>query len=175
MNHNRVYALYRNFETAATVTNKLMSSGFDSQNISVITNDTDNKYSGYINKSGKAVVNEDVSGEEGAGIGALMGALTGLTMALVPGIGPVLAAGPLGVAVMAGIGAATGAATGGLTASLVDFGVSEVNATRYQDVLRTGGALVVVDLVNENDESKARSILNQHDPMNVEYDTSPMR
>ena len=175
MTHNRVYALYRDFETAATVTNKLISGGFDSKHISVITNDTDNKYSSYINTSGTDVVKEDLSGEEGAGIGALMGALTGLSMALVPGFGPVLVAGPLAVALMAGIGAATGAATGGLTASLVDFGVSDAHASHYQDVLRTGGALVIVDLVNESDESTVRGILKQHDPLNIEYENGPIR
>ena len=175
MNHNRVYALYKDFETAATVTNKLISGGFESKHVSVITSDADNKYSIYVDKTGKDLVDEDITGEEGTGLGALMGALTGLSMALIPGFGPVLAAGPLAVALMTGIGAATGAVTGGLAASLIDFGVSEANATRYQDVLRTGGALVIVDLVNESDESNVRSIFNQHDPLNVEYEKSPIR
>ena len=167
MAHNRVYALYRNFETAATVANKLMSGGFDSKHVSVITSDTDNKYARYVNRD-EDVMDEDVTGDEGAGLGALVGALTGLTMALVPGFGPILAAGPLATLLMSGAGAATGAATGGLLASLIDFGASTENATRYQDVLRTGGALVIVDMQDGTEEYRIRDILQQHDPIEVE-------
>jgi hypothetical protein len=170
MEHNRVYALYRNFETAATVANKLIMGGFDAKHVSVITNDADKKYARYVETSSSDLTSEDISGDEGAGLGALVGALTGLTMALVPGFGPVLAAGPLAAVLMSGIGAATGAATGGLVASLMDFGVSEENAIRYQDVLRTGGALIVVDLMTEGEESQIRTILNEHDPIDVEYE-----
>jgi uncharacterized membrane protein len=170
MEHNRVYALYRNFETAATVANKLISGGFDSKHVSVITSDAEQKYAQYVDATD---VHEDISGDEGAGLGALVGALTGLTMALIPGFGPVLAAGPLGAMLVSGIGAATGAATGGLVASLIDFGVSEENASRYSDTLKSGGALVIVDLQNEGDETRIRSVLNQHDPIDVEYETYP--
>ena len=170
MEHNRVYALYRNFETAATVANKLISGGFDSKYVSVITSDAEQKYAQYVDRTD---VVEDISGDEGAGLGALVGALTGLTMALIPGFGPVLAAGPLGALLISGIGAATGAATGGLVASLIDFGVSEENATRYQDTLKSGGALVIVDMQTDGEEARVRSILDQHDPIDVEYETYP--
>jgi uncharacterized membrane protein len=171
MEHNRVYALYRNFETAATVANKLISGGFDSKHVSVITSDAEQKYAQYVDRTDATV--EDISGDEGAGLGALVGALTGLTMALIPGFGPVLAAGPLGAMLVSGIGAATGAATGGLVASLIDFGLSEENATRYQDTLKSGGALVIVDLQNEGDETRIRQVLNEHDPIDVEYEAYP--
>ena len=173
MSHNRVYALYRDFETAATASNKLIMGGFDSKHVSVITNDAENKYARFVDKTGTQVVDEDITGEEGAGLGAIVGALTGLTMALIPGFGPVLAAGPLGAMLISGIGAATGAATGGLAASLMDFGITEENATRYQDTLRSGGALVIVDIMNEGEETRIRSVLNQHDPIDVEYETAP--
>jgi uncharacterized membrane protein len=171
MEHNRVYALYRNFETAATVANKLISGGFDSKHVSVITSDAEQKYAQYVDRTDASV--EDISGDEGAGLGALVGALTGLTMALIPGFGPVLAAGPLGAMLVSGIGAATGAATGGLVASLIDFGLSEENATRYQDTLKSGGALVIVDLQTEGEETRIRSVLDQHEPIDVEYEAYP--
>lgn len=173
MAHNRIYALYRNFEDAATIANKLIVGGFDSKNVSVITHDPDEKYSKFVKVDGDNLDNEDISGEEGAGLGALVGALTGLTMALIPGFGPVFVAGPLAAAVMSGVGAATGAATGGLVASLIDFGLSPENANRYQDILRSGGAMVIVDLQDAGSEQQVRSILKQHDPIDVEYDTYP--
>jgi uncharacterized membrane protein len=174
MAHNRIYALYRNFEDAATIANQLIAGGYDSQNVSVITHDPDQKYAKYVKVDGDNLNTENVSGEEGAGLGALIGAFTGLTMALIPGFGPILAAGPLAAALVGGgIGAATGAATGGLVASLVDFGVSPENAKRYQDILRTGGAMVIVDLNDMNEEQTVRNILKQQNPIDVEYDAMP--
>ena len=173
MANNRIYALYRNFEDAATIANQLIVGGYDSQHVSVITHDPDEKYAKFVKVDGDNLEKEDISGEEGAGLGALVGALTGLTMALIPGFGPVFVAGPLAAAVMSGVGAATGAATGGLVASLIDFGLSPESAARYQDVLRSGGAMVIVDLHDESEEQSVRNILKQHNPIDVEYDTYP--
>jgi hypothetical protein len=173
MAHNRIYALYRNFEDAATVANKMIVGGFDSKHVSVITHDPDEKYAKFARVDGDNLEKEDISGEEGAGLGALVGALTGLTMALIPGFGPVFVAGPLAAAVMSGVGAATGAATGGLVASLVDFGLSPENAARYQDILRSGGAMVIVDMQDSTDEFKIRNMLKQHNPIDVEFESYP--
>ena len=173
MAHNRIYALYRNFEDAATIANKLIVGGFDPKHVSVITHDPDEKYAKYVKVDGDNLEDDDISGEEGAGLGALVGALTGLTMALIPGFGPVFVAGPLAAAVMSGVGAATGAATGGLVASLIDFGLTPENAARYQDILRTGGAMVIVDLQDASEEQNIRAMLKQYNPIDVEYDVYP--
>lgn len=58
----------------------------------------------------------------------MLGWLAGLGMLTVPGIGPLVAAGPI-VAALAGIGA--GGATGGLIGALVGSGIPEVEAKRY--------------------------------------------
>jgi hypothetical protein len=173
MTHNRVYALYRTFENAATVANKLISGGFDAKHVSVITHDPEEQYARYTDIDGDGM-NDDMTGDEGAGFGALVGALTGLTVALVPGFGPVIAAGPLAAVIMGGIGAATGAATGGLVASLMDFGASPENAAHYQEVLHTGGALVIVDMQDGSEEAQIREIVAQHDPINIEFETNPI-
>jgi hypothetical protein len=69
----------------------------------------------------------------GAGVGAIVGLLG--TMALVlPGIGPLVAAGPLAAALAAGTGlsAAAGAVVGGVYGALVDLGIEETAARRYE-------------------------------------------
>jgi uncharacterized membrane protein len=73
--------------------------------------------------------------------GGLAGLLVGLGTLAIPGIGPVLAAGPLLGALG---GAAIGAATGGLLGALVDLGVPEEYATTYVTEIERGQVLVTV-------------------------------
>jgi uncharacterized protein (TIGR02271 family) len=81
----------------------------------------------------------------------------------------VLAAGPLGAALAAGIGAVTGAATGGIVAGLIDFGVPAEDAEHYAEGIRRGGALVSIDLLdNDNRIGQAQEILNGFDPVNMD-------
>ena len=77
----------------------------------------------------------------GGVFGGLAGLLVGLGTLAIPGIGPVIAAGPLLGALG---GAAIGAATGGLLGSLMDLGVPEEYATTYVTEVERGQVLVTV-------------------------------
>lgn len=78
----------------------------------------------------------------GSLVGGTLGTLAGLGALLIPGIGPVLAAGPL---VGALIGGTTGAITGTLTGALIDaFKVPEEHATIYSERLARGNTMVAV-------------------------------
>lgn len=92
------------------------------------------------------------AGALGGGIvGGLAGVLVGLGVLTIPGLGPVLAAGPLaaaigttGAAIGAGaVGAAAGAAAGGLLGALVGAGIPHGDANVYAEGVRRGGTLVV--------------------------------
>ena len=82
----------------------------------------------------------------GAGTGTVLGGVTGLLLGLgalaIPGLGPLVAAGPL-AATLAGAGA--GAVAGGLMGALTDLGVPEDEAHSYADGLRRGGVLLIVN------------------------------
>jgi hypothetical protein len=86
---------------------------------------------------------------EGATIGMAAGALVGGTLGwlvgagslALPGLGPLVAAGPI-VSALAGIGA--GSAVGGLAGGLVGLGIPEYEATRYEGQIREGGILLTV-------------------------------
>ncbi|MGI8587493.1 MAG: DUF2382 domain-containing protein [Chloroflexia bacterium] len=89
----------------------------------------------------------------GATAGGLLGALGGLLVGLgalaIPGIGPVLAAGPLAAAlgtVVGGTatGAILGAGVGALAGALVGLGIPEDEAKVYEDRFRQGRILVTV-------------------------------
>ncbi len=172
-----VVALYDDFDTARRVVEELVSSGFDREDISIVANDASGKMSTMITKSSDS--SDDVKAGEGAGFGAVVGTLIGLGVALIPGIGPVVAAGPLAAALMAGIGAAAGAATGGIAASLIDLGMSEDEASYYNEGLTGGGTLVTVNLDDDTHIDRAQDIMNRYNPVDVDerygstMDTTP--
>lgn len=159
-----VLALYDDFDVASEAVEALVRDGFDRNDISVVAHNAGDRYTGT-----EGVGTHDVNAGEGAGFGAVVGGLVGLGVALIPGIGPVLAAGPLGAAVAAGIGAVTGAATGGIVAGLIDFGVPESDAQYYAEGIRRGGALVSLELLdNDNRTGRAQEILNGFNPVNID-------
>jgi hypothetical protein len=111
----------------------------------------------------------------GAGMGAVLGGLAGMLVGLgaliIPGIGPVLAAGPLATVLSgiigAGVGAVGGGIAGGLIGALVDMGVPEDQAQYYAEGVRRGGVLVTAR-VPDDQESQVRNVLNRHNAVDVE-------
>lgn len=104
----------------------------------------------------------------GAGTGAVAGGIGGLTLGLaalaVPGVGPLLAAGPLAAALA---GAGVGATAGGLIGVITGLGASEPEASRYGDALRRGATLVIVT-ADEPLAAAAAAIMRRHDAIDVE-------
>jgi hypothetical protein len=82
-------------------------------------------------------------GISGAAAGAIFGGLALAAIAVgVPGVGTVIAGGPL----VAGLaGAFGGASAGGLVGSFVGLGITTEHAKRYADAVRRGQAVVSVD------------------------------
>ena len=93
-------------------------------------------------------------------IGGVSGTLLGVAAIVLPGIGPVVAAGPFAFALA---GAGVGAATGGLLGALSDIGIPESDAKRWADVVTEGGSLVAVR-VNRDNSDRAIRILREHRP-----------
>jgi hypothetical protein len=165
-----VIAVYDTMNMAYAAVQDLTESGFDRSNISVASRDYNHA----------DWTDGDVSGAEGSAFGAIIGGLTGIVMGLtaitVPGIGAIIAAGPLaaalGAATGGAIGAVAGAATGGLVASLIDLGIPEEDAESYAEHVRRGGALVTVTLTEENRIPAAIDILRRYDPVDIDRRSS---
>jgi hypothetical protein len=87
----------------------------------------------------------------GGVIGGTAGLIAGLAGLAVPGVGPLVAAGPI-AATLAGAG--IGALAGGLIGGLRAVGVSDADAEYYAEAVRRGGALVVV----KADDARATAI-----------------
>ena len=156
-----VAALFENGSEAYGAVKELLEHGFAHDDISVMTHEA--------TSSDDVVTDDDsVSGVAGgAGIGAALGGVGGLVLGLtalaVPGVGPIIAAGPIAAAL---VGAGVGAAAGGLIGALVDIGIPEDHAYYYGEGMRRGGVLVTVATKDETAE-QAESILSRHNPIDL--------
>jgi uncharacterized protein (TIGR02271 family) len=162
-----VLALYDNSADAHEVVQELQDAGFHRDHISIATHS--GEYGEYLDDDGRLVYDdEDVSAGEGAAVGAvgggILGLLAGLGAMAIPGVGPILAAGPLAGAL---VGAGAGAVTGGVVGGLIDMGVPEEDAGYYAEGIRRGGTLVSVrtddDMANE-----AAAIMNRYNPVDLD-------
>jgi uncharacterized protein (TIGR02271 family) len=156
-------ALYDTYSEAQMVVSELVDAGFNRERISLVANNASGNIAG-----GSTAEGEDaVKSGEGAGFGAVVGTLVALGALLIPGVGPIIAAGPAAVALGAGIGAAAGAVTGGITAGLVKTGISEEDAEYYAEGVRRGGTLVTLE-VDEDMADDAERIMNAHSPVDLD-------
>jgi hypothetical protein len=79
-------------------------------------------------------------------------------MIAIPGVGPLLAAGPI-VAALAGLG--VGGAVGGLTGALIGMGIPEYEAKRYDGRIRKGGILLSVHCDDSEWTKRAKEIMER--------------
>jgi stress response protein YsnF/uncharacterized membrane protein len=156
-----VAALFEERSEAYSAVQELVDHGFVRDDISVMVHD-ESKREGYTK------THDDMRGTaQGAGIGAALGGagglVVGLTSLTIPGLGPVIAAGPLATALL---GAAGGAAAGGLIGALTDMGIPEEHAHYYGEGVRRGGVLVTIATTDEM-AGQAVSILSHHNPVDL--------
>ncbi|HEY7787312.1 MAG TPA: hypothetical protein VIF33_02230 [Casimicrobiaceae bacterium] len=111
---------------------------------------------------------DDASGAAaGAVTGGVVGGAAGLAASLmglaIPGIGPIIAAGPI-VATLTGAG--VGVIAGGLIGGLTDMGVSKRDAEYYAESVRRGGALVTVR-ADDARADRAAEIMRSHGAIDI--------
>jgi hypothetical protein len=98
---------------------------------------------------------------KGAVAGGVLGGAAGLAVSLaglaIPGIGPILTAGPI-IATLAGAGA--GAVAGGVIGSLTELGVESKDAELYTEAVRRGATLVTLR-ADESRIDEASAILRK--------------
>jgi hypothetical protein len=160
----RAFGLFSNREDAEQALTELKSSGFPMDKVSVVARDASEPL-------GEAQTTDRVGdksvGTPGGAIGetltnASLGTLlVGMGSLAIPGIGPIIAAGTLGAALVAGT-ASTGvavAAFDGVVKALTDLGIPEETARIYTDRVMAGDYLVVVDGAEE-DISRVQQIFS---------------
>lgn len=105
-----------------------------------------------------------IAGAVGGALGIAGGFELGIAVsALIPGVGPVLAAGIAGAALLGIGGAAGGAAIGSAADVQTTEGVPADEIFFYEDALRQGHSLVIVMAQNEGQAAAARQVMAQDD------------
>jgi hypothetical protein len=104
-------------------------------------------------------------------MGAAGGATLGLAVATlaVPGIGPVIAFGMVGAALLGLVGAAAGSAVGDKAEEELGEGIPHEDIYLYEDALRHGNSIVVAYADDDGDQAdRAKDVLNAEGAQDIE-------
>src|SRR5213078_299720 len=153
-----VLGIYTTTNQAEAAVNQLMSQGFSGDDISVLMEDSNSSRQFAHEKNTKAPEGTTTGATAGGVIGGTLGLLAGLGALAIPGVGPLIAAGPI-MGTLAGIGA--GGTVGGLIGALVGVGIPEYEAKRYEGRIKDGGVLLSVHCNTSDEISRAKDLLKE--------------
>ena len=129
--------------------------GFSNQALSVLLSE---KEEAKALNNDTALASDSTTAGVGVGgvVGGTLGLLAGIGALALPGVGPLIAAGPV-MASLAGLG--VGGAVGGFVGALVGMGIPEFEAKLYDVRVKDGGVLVAVHCESPEGMLKARDVL----------------
>jgi hypothetical protein len=153
-----VFCIVHNRAQAETIVDRLKAAGFSNNDISVLFPDKTGSYDFAHEQHTKAPEGAVAGGATGAAIGGVLGWLAGIGTLAIPGLGPLIAAGPIMAALS---GAAVGGVVGGLAGALIGMGLPEFEAKRYESKVRSGNILVSVHSDNSEETELAKGILEE--------------
>src|ERR1700722_17964256 len=160
MSKKSVFCIATTREQADQIVAWLKDSGFSNNDISVLFPDKGTTRDFAHQKSTKAPEGAVAGAGTGGVLGGALGWLAGIGALAIPGLGPVMAAGPIAAALS---GVAVGAAVGGIAGALVGMGIPEYEARRYEGKIRDGNILISVHPEGAAEIATARRIFEDAD------------
>lgn len=151
-----VFGIVRTHEAAGLLIQRLQATGFHRNDVSILAPQDHGQENLVVEKQTKALEGTATGASAGGVLGGVLGLLAGIGTLAVPGLGILVAAGPL-LATLSGIG--IGASVGGLAGGLIGLGIPEFEAKRYQGHLEQGSILISIHCRNDADIEQARHIL----------------
>ncbi len=151
-----VFGIYLTRNEVEASVSALRDAGFSHSDISVVLPESPGSQELVTDKGTKAPEGAAVGVGSGAAVGGALGWLVGVGALAIPGVGPVIAAGPI-VATLAGIG--VGGALGGFAGVLIGVGITEYEAKRYEGRILKGGILVAVRCGTSEEVRRAKGIM----------------
>ena len=135
--------ILKNHEEAENAVKQLQRSGFNMKKISIIGKDynTEESVIGYYNAGDRM----SFWGKQGAFWGGMWGILVGSAFFMVPGIGPLLIAGPLVAAIVGGLqGAVMIGGMSVLGAALFSIGIPKDSIVNYESAIKSESFIIVL-------------------------------
>jgi uncharacterized membrane protein len=164
--NNAIVAIYKSHAEAEAAVKELQQSGFDMKKLSIVGRDyhTDENVVGYYNAGDRM----KYWGKAGAFWGGIWGLLFGSAFFFVPGVGPLLVAGPLVGWI---VGALEGAVVvGGLSAigaGLYSLGIPKDSILQYETAVKSG-KFVVIAHGSPDETAQAQEIIHRTSPEALE-------
>lgn len=152
------FGIYQTQADVEYAVDALRAEGFRNTDVSVLFSDNRGTKDFAVEKNTKAPEGTAAGATTGVLIGGVLGWLAGIGALAIPGVGPLIAAGPI-VAALAGVG--VGGAVGGIAGALIGMGIPEYEAKRYEGRVKDGGILLSVHCDDRNWTAKAKQILER--------------
>src|SRR5688572_25559195 len=124
-----VFCTVKTILQAEDIVGRLKASGFSNRDISALMADKAGTRNFAVDNQTKAPEGAVTGAGTGAAVGGALGWLAGIGALAIPGLGPLVAAGPIMAALS---GAAVGGTVGGITGGLIGMGIPEFEAKRYE-------------------------------------------
>lgn len=158
MSKSQVFCIAESHSQAGQIVERLQMAGFSIAETSLLlTGDGQNR--DIIPGKETEAPGGATASAVGRGVTAgVVGLLVGIGPLAIPGLGPLIAAGPI-VAALHSTGA--GGIAVGLVVGLVGMGVTEIQAMRYDEKLRLGYSLVAVLIHTKYQETLAKDVFEQ--------------
>ena len=153
-----VFGIYTTVADADRATDSLVSSGFSASDISALLPENLGSKQIGTEKATKAPEGAAAGACSGAVLGGTLGLLAGIGALAIPGVGPLIAAGPI-MAALAGIG--VGGAVGGFTGALIGLGIPEYEAKRYEGRIQKGAILLSVHCDTSDEIKRAKEVMKR--------------
>jgi Protein of unknown function (DUF3341) len=153
-----VFGIYSNREALERAVQALRSAGFSAEDVAILGPETLGAHKVGTEKSTKAPEGAAAGAGTGLVLGGALGWLAGVGALAIPGVGPLIAAGPI-LGALAGAG--VGSAVGGIAGALVGTGIPEFEAKRYQEEISHGHILLSVHSDTPEERERAKTILEE--------------
>ncbi|MGA3234819.1 MAG: general stress protein [Bryobacteraceae bacterium] len=164
-NENAIVAVYNDHVQAEQAVDQLKRTGFDMTKLSIVGKDyhTEENVVGYYNAGDRM----KYWGKMGAFWGGVWGLLFGAAFFVVPGVGPVLVAGPVAAWIVAALeGAAVVGGLSAIGAGLYSIGIPKDSILRYEVALKADKFLLIAH-GTADEVAKAKETIERTSPVEV--------
>lgn len=153
-----VFGIFRSREAVEEAIGALEKAGFRATDISALLPENEGTKDLAHERHTKAPEGTAAGTVTGGAIGGILGGLIGVGLIAIPGLGALVAAGPI-IAALTGVG--SGGVVGGIIGALAGLGIPEYEAKRYEGRIKLGGLLLSVHCDDAHWVKRAKDVMEQ--------------